>query len=87
MLLSCHQNAGQNHDVKIGNRSSEGVAEFRYMITVTNKNLIQEEIKGRWNLGNACNHLVQNLLPFHLLSKNIRIRTQNYNFASGSVWM
>jgi hypothetical protein len=25
MLLSCHQNARQNHDIKIANRSSENV--------------------------------------------------------------
>jgi hypothetical protein len=25
MLLSCHQNAGQNHDIKIANRSFENV--------------------------------------------------------------
>jgi hypothetical protein len=38
MLLSRHQNAGQNHDIKIGNRSSENVAQFRYFgTTVTNQ--------------------------------------------------
>jgi hypothetical protein len=26
MLLSCHQNAGQNHDIKTANRSSENVS-------------------------------------------------------------
>jgi hypothetical protein len=26
MLLSLHKNAGQNHDIKIGNRCSENVA-------------------------------------------------------------
>jgi hypothetical protein len=35
--------------------------------------LIQEEIKRRLNLGNACYHSVQNLLSSHLLSKNIKI--------------
>jgi hypothetical protein len=28
MLLSCHQNAGQNHDMDMGNRSFEHVAQF-----------------------------------------------------------
>jgi hypothetical protein len=46
MLLSCHQNALQNHDIKIGDRSFENMAEFKYLgTTVTNQNLIQEEIK------------------------------------------
>jgi hypothetical protein len=37
MLLSHQQNAGQNYDVKIGNRCLENVAQFRYLrTTVTN---------------------------------------------------
>jgi hypothetical protein len=43
-------------------------------MTATNQNLIQEEIKRRLNSGNACYHSVQNLLSFHLLSKNVKIR-------------
>jgi hypothetical protein len=31
MLLSRHQNAGQNHDIKIANRCFENVAQFRYL--------------------------------------------------------
>jgi hypothetical protein len=30
MLLSLRQNAGQNHDLKIANRSTENMAKFRY---------------------------------------------------------
>jgi FtsZ-binding cell division protein ZapB len=29
-LLSCHQNAGQNHLIKRANRSFENVAQFKY---------------------------------------------------------
>jgi hypothetical protein len=36
--------------------------------------LIQEEIKRRLNSGNACYHLVQNILSSCLLSKNLKIR-------------
>jgi ribosomal protein S2 len=62
MLLSRHQNAGQNHDIKIANRCFENVAKFRYSgTTITNQNLIQEEINRRLNFGNACYHSVQNL--------------------------
>jgi hypothetical protein len=42
--------------------------------TVTNQNLIQEEIKRRLNSGNACYHSVQNLLSSCLLSKNVKVR-------------
>jgi hypothetical protein len=44
MLLSRHQNAGQNHDIKIANRCFESVAQLKYLgTTVTNQNLIQGE--------------------------------------------
>jgi ribosomal protein S2 len=57
ILLSRHQNAVQNHDKKICNRSFENVAQFKYLgTTVTNQNSIQEEIKRRLNSGNACYH-------------------------------
>jgi len=42
--------------------------------TLTNQNSIQDEIKGRLKSGNACYHLVQNLLSYRLLSKNIKIK-------------
>jgi hypothetical protein len=69
MLVSRDQNADQNWDIKIGNRSFENVSQFKYLgTTVTNQNLIQEEIKSRMNSGNACYHSVQNLLSPRLLS-------------------
>jgi hypothetical protein len=36
MLLSRHQNAGQNHNIKIANRSFENVGQFRYLRTIVN---------------------------------------------------
>jgi hypothetical protein len=51
------------------------MSQFRYLrTTVTNQNLIQEEIKKRFNSANACFHSVQNLLSSRLLSKNLKIR-------------
>jgi hypothetical protein len=48
---------------------------FRYLgTTITDRNLIQEEIKRRLNSGNACYHSVQSPLSSRLLSKNIKIR-------------
>jgi hypothetical protein len=47
MLLSRHQNAEKNQDIKIGNRCFENVAQFRYLgTTITNQILIQGDIKG-----------------------------------------
>jgi hypothetical protein len=46
MLISRHQNAGQNYNIKVPNRRFEDVAKFKYLgMTVTNQNLIHEEIK------------------------------------------
>jgi hypothetical protein len=75
MLLSGHQNAGQNQGTKIANSSFENVSQFKYLgTTVTNQNLIQEEIKRRLNSDNACYRSVQSLLSSRLLSKNVKIR-------------
>jgi sorting nexin-29 len=75
MLVSRDQNAGQNREIKIGNKSFENVSQFKYLgMTVTNQNLIQEEIKQRLNSGNACYHSVQNLLSSCLLSRNVKVR-------------
>jgi hypothetical protein len=42
MLLSGHQNAGQNHNIKITNRSCENVSQFKYLeTTVTNQIFVQ----------------------------------------------
>jgi hypothetical protein len=66
-MLHCNQ-AGQNHSIKVANRSFEGVAKFKYLgPTLTDKNFTHEEIKSRINSGNACYHLVQSLLSSLLL--------------------
>jgi hypothetical protein len=75
MLQFRHQNAGQNHDIKIANKCFENVEQFKYLLTTaTNQNLIQEEIKRKFNFGNACYRSVKNLLSFGLLSKTRKIR-------------
>jgi hypothetical protein len=53
----------KSRNIKIANRSFENVSQFKYLgTTVTNQNLIQEEIKRILNSGNAFYHSVQNLL-------------------------
>jgi hypothetical protein len=49
--------------MKIANRSFENVAKFKYLeMTVTDQNLVHEDIKSRLNSGSTCYHSVQNLL-------------------------
>jgi hypothetical protein len=66
MLLSRHQNAGQNHNIEIAIRCFESMAEFKYLGPT---NLIQEEIKKRLISGNGYYHSVQNFLLSPLLYK------------------
>ena len=59
----------------IDSSSIEMVEGFKYLgTTLTNQNSIQEEIKSRLKLGNACYYSVQNILSSRLLSKNLRSR-------------
>jgi hypothetical protein len=45
-MLSHHENARQNHDIKIANISFENVAKLKYSgIAVSNQNFILDEIK------------------------------------------
>ena len=74
MVISRDQNAGRSYNMKIDNSSTERVEEFKYLgTTLTNQNSIQEEIKSRLKVGNACYYSVQNLLSSRLLSKNLEI--------------
>jgi hypothetical protein len=75
MIMSRDQNAGRSYSTKIDNSSIERVEEFKYLgTTLTNKNYIQEKIKSRLKLGNACYYSVQNLLSSSLLSKKLKIK-------------
>ena len=70
IVMSREQKAGLSHAMKVDNSSVERVEEFKYLGTsLTNQNSIQEEIKSRLKLGNACYHPVQNLLSSSLLSR------------------
>jgi hypothetical protein len=57
--------AGQNHNIRISNKSFESVARSKNVLTtLTNQNFVREEIKRRLNSGNTCYCSVQNLLSF-----------------------
>ena len=75
MVMSREQTAGLSHNMEVDNSSIERVEEFKYLgTTLTNQNSIQEEIKSRLKLGNACYHSLQKLLSSSLLSKNLKIK-------------
>jgi hypothetical protein len=62
-------------NIKLANRFFERVAQLKCIGTkVTNRNLIQEEIKRRLNSGNAFYRSVQKLSSCRLLSKNLKLR-------------
>ena len=68
MVMSRDQNAGRIHSVRIDNSTFDRVADFKYLgTTLRNQNSIAEEIKSRLKIGNACYHLMQNLLSSRLL--------------------
>jgi hypothetical protein len=88
MLMSHSQKVGQKHSIKIANWSFEDVAKFRYLgTTLTEQNLIPEEINNRLNSEDACYHLVQSLLSSRLLSRNLKVKRQNHDSTSCFVWV
>ena len=61
--------------MRIDNSTFEAVEEFKYLgTTLRIQNSIREEIKSRLRSGNACYHLVQNLLSSRLLSRKLKIK-------------
>jgi hypothetical protein len=67
--------AGQRQSIKIVNRSFEGVAKLIYSgTTLTDQNCMQEQIKSRLNLGNACYRSVRSLLSSYLLPRNVKVK-------------
>jgi hypothetical protein len=74
-MLMSRKKAGRKHNINRANRSSEGVAKFKYFgTTLTDQNCMQEVIKSRPNSGNACYHSVQSLLSSRLLSRNVKVK-------------
>jgi hypothetical protein len=71
MHSSCGKNTGHNHEKKTRHKSFESVVKFMYFgMTTVSQNCVLQVIKSRLTFGNACNHLVCNILLLHLLYKN-----------------
>jgi hypothetical protein len=90
----CRKKPLNSYIINVANKSCEDVANIRYMETlVTNKNCIHEKFVSRINSVIACYHAVQNLSFFHLLSLNVKIKTNEiiilldnlYGFGTGSL--
>ena len=86
-----YQNARCNDkNLKKYNNPFEILEQFIYLgKTITNRNVIHEEIKSILKSGNACYHSVQNLLSWWLLSKYIykEYDTHNDHAVCCFIWM
>jgi hypothetical protein len=75
--MSCQQNAGQNDNTKIANKSFQNVEKFKYLMkTLPNQNYMHKEIKSSLKSGNACYHSVRDILPSFSPSRSIKIKMQ-----------
>jgi hypothetical protein len=74
MIMSHHQNSGQNQTIRIANESFEKVATFIYLGTTLINQNVHDAIKSRLNWKNACYHSVQNILSSRLISKHLKIK-------------
>ena len=88
MALSEDSHPGQNHSMKIDNKSFQRVDQFRYVeTTLTNQNSIQEIITVRLKSGNVIYHLLWNLCFKFPVQKYKDYDVQNCNFACCFVWV
>jgi hypothetical protein len=72
ILMSREENSGQNRNINIADKCLTNGNFQTFGNSLINENCVCEEIKSRLNLENACCHSVQNILPFSLLSENLK---------------
>jgi hypothetical protein len=85
LSIECREKSQYKNNMQI----FENVQQLKYLgMAITNRNLIQEEIKWRLNSGNACYYSAQNLSSSCLLSKNVKIRiNRTAIFSCATAWV
>jgi len=79
MVVSYHQNVGQNHNLLIATKTFRNVSDFKYLeTTLTNHIYIHEQINSRLIFGSVRYHSVQNLLSSDFPSKNLKIKIYKF---------
>ena len=64
--MSCEENAGHYHNIKMGNKSFERIQSSDiWGQLITNPNCINEEIQSRIKKQNASYQLIQKYLSYH----------------------
>jgi hypothetical protein len=53
MVVSCHQNVGQNHNLLIANKAFENVAKREHLQI---KTVFTKKLRNKLRLQNACHH-------------------------------
>ena len=62
-IMPPDQNSGRSHSIQTKNTSFQMMDEFKYLgKMLTNQNIFHEVMKIRLKSGNACYHLVQNIV-------------------------
>jgi hypothetical protein len=86
--MSRNQNAGQNHNIKICNKSFERVEEFKYFGTTrTNRNSIHEE-REQIEVGECLLSFGAESFVFQVSNQKHKDEgIENYNFTCCSVWV
>ena len=84
--MSRVETAGLSHTMKVDNSSTERVKELKYLgTTLINQTSIQEEIKSRLKLGNACYHSVQNLFVFQFTIQKFKDHFKDQAYAKANL--
>jgi hypothetical protein len=88
MLLSRHQNAGQNLDIEIGNRSFENVSQFQYFWEWQQQiKISRSKLRGDWILVTLATIRSRTFCLLVCYQKNIKIKLYKTDFTCGSVWL